>query len=137
MGDGKDTSFWEDVWVGETPLKLLFPKLYEYCSKKKCTVQDFWREGEWVINFRRTLSVVEATQWDDLLNTIKETELTGETDSVKWALEKSGQYTTRSMYRMLAHRGVVNQRMRSIWGCRMPLKLKIFLWLTMQNRLQT
>lgn len=35
-------------------------------------------------------------------------------DKIKWVLEKSGQYTTRSMYRMLTHRGVVNYRMRTI-----------------------
>lgn len=41
------------------------------------------------------------------------------------------------MYRMLTHRGVVNYIMRTIWGSRIPLKLKVFLWLIIQDRLQT
>jgi hypothetical protein len=35
---------------------------------------------------------------------------------MRWCLEKSGKYTTKSMYRALSHRGVVNIQMRKIWG---------------------
>lgn len=40
VGDGKDTSFWEDAWVVEVPMKLLFPKLYDHFRDKRCTVSD-------------------------------------------------------------------------------------------------
>jgi hypothetical protein len=30
VNNGKSVRFWEDVWVREVPLKLIFPKLYEY-----------------------------------------------------------------------------------------------------------
>lgn len=71
------------------------------------------------------------------MNMIKDVEITEEADAVTWALEKSGQYTVRSMYRMMAHRGVINYRMRTVWGCKLPMKLKIFLWQIMQDKLQT
>lgn len=71
------------------------------------------------------------------MNAIEGVSLTEEHDGVTWAVEKSGHFTTRSMYRMLAHRGVINYQMRKIWGCRMPLKLKVFMWQIMQNKLQT
>lgn len=29
MGDGRDTLFWHDIWVGEITLKSKFPHLYE------------------------------------------------------------------------------------------------------------
>lgn len=58
-----------------------------------------------MMDFRRPLSLTEAAQWDDMIDTIKHIELVGEPDRVSWVLEKSGQYTTRSMYRMLVHRG--------------------------------
>lgn len=48
-------------------------------------------------------------------------------DRTVWALEKSGLFCTRSMYKMLAHGGVINYQMRKILGCRMPLKLKVFM----------
>jgi hypothetical protein len=31
---GGQTHFWEDVWVDQVPLKLTFPRLYNYCSEK-------------------------------------------------------------------------------------------------------
>lgn len=104
----RDTSFWEDIWVGEVPLKLLFPKLYDYCRNKECTVGECWQMGEWTMNFRRSLKREEADQWEELLEMIKETNINDQHDRITWVLEKSGQYTTRSMYRMLAHRGVIN-----------------------------
>lgn len=89
------------------------------------------------MEFRRALSSEEILQWETMMTTIKDIRITEGADKVKLVLEKSGQYTTRSMYRMLAHRGDINYRMRKIWGCKLPLKLKVFMWLIMQIRLQT
>jgi hypothetical protein len=36
VNNGERVLFWEDVWLGRTPLKLTFPKLYEYCRNKDC-----------------------------------------------------------------------------------------------------
>lgn len=110
-------------------MKLLFPKLFDYCRDKRCTVSDCWRNEEWVMDFRRSLSLEEADQWEELLDTIKEVEISNIPDRVTWALKKLGQYTTRLMYRMLAHMGVINYRMRRIWSCKIPMKLMLFLWL--------
>jgi hypothetical protein len=43
--NGENTSFWNDVWKGDVPLKLVFPKLYEYCRNRNCTVSDCWEGG--------------------------------------------------------------------------------------------
>lgn len=61
----------------------------------------------------------------------------GEQDSSRWCLEKSGCYTTKSMYRFLAHRGVINIRMRRLWKTKLPMKLKVFMWQVFHDRLQT
>lgn len=79
------------------------------------------------MEFRRTLSAIEAEKWMELVNTIKNAEITEGADEVVWALEKSGQFTTKSMHRMMAHQGVIDYRMKKIWECKLPLKLKIFL----------
>lgn len=99
--------------------------------------KDCWQEGEWKMEFKRSLNVGEAEQWGVLENMIKEVRLSERSDQVKWVLEKSGQFSTKSMYRMLAHRGVINYRMRDVWRCKIPLKIKFFMWQVLQNRLQT
>ena len=58
-------------------------------------------------------------------------------DITIWVLENSGQYTSRSMYRFLSYGGVVNKRMEKLWHTKLPLKLKIFMWLAIQGRIQT
>jgi hypothetical protein len=45
VNNGKDTLFWEDVWLGEVPLKMNFPQIYSYCADKQCTVSDCWERG--------------------------------------------------------------------------------------------
>jgi hypothetical protein len=41
VNNGTNTPFWEDVWMmGEIPLKLSYPQLYEYCRGKKSLVSD-------------------------------------------------------------------------------------------------
>ncbi|GJW36817.1 RNA-directed DNA polymerase, eukaryota [Tanacetum coccineum] len=40
VGDGLNTCFWEDIWIGDQPLKLMFPRIYALESNKLCTVAD-------------------------------------------------------------------------------------------------
>lgn len=74
--NGKDTIFWEDIWVGETPLKLIFPRLFEYCRNKSCMVNECWKDGEWTMQFRRSLSPEDALQWEAFVETIKDIQVT-------------------------------------------------------------
>ena len=94
-------------------------------------------EGEWRIQFRRSFGHSEILQWEHLLQILSKFTITDTPDQVRWAMEKSGLYTTRSMYRMLSHRGVENKRMKLLWGSKLPLKIKIFMWLALQDRLQS
>lgn len=57
---------------------------------KKCSLGECWKDDEWTMEFRRALSIEEATQWEELVNKIKDVKVTGEADTVVWALEKSG-----------------------------------------------
>jgi hypothetical protein len=34
VGNGNTTSFWEDTWLGETPLALQYPALYNIVQRK-------------------------------------------------------------------------------------------------------
>jgi hypothetical protein len=67
VNNEKSVTFWEDVWVGEVPLKLIFPKLYEYSGEKDCLMSECWDDGELVMDFARSLSQNDAYQWDALL----------------------------------------------------------------------
>ena len=53
-------------------------------------VSDCWVDGEWRIDFRRSLDPSDLTQWNHLLRVLAETSISDTEDKVRWALEKKG-----------------------------------------------
>jgi hypothetical protein len=45
VGDGNNTLFWSDNWVGETPLCIKFPRLFDVAVNKECSVGEMARLG--------------------------------------------------------------------------------------------
>jgi len=76
-------------------------------------------------------------EWEELLAKLSSINLGLEEDLVTWKLEKNGHFTTRSLYRWLSFRGVKNKRAEKIWRSKLPMKIKVFMWLANQNRLPT
>uniref|UniRef100_A0A0A8YMZ7 Reverse transcriptase zinc-binding domain-containing protein n=1 Tax=Arundo donax TaxID=35708 RepID=A0A0A8YMZ7_ARUDO len=63
VGNGKCISFWDDIWIGHTPLRVQFTRLYQICSKPKAWVSKCWNGAEWDIKFRRTFGSTETQLW--------------------------------------------------------------------------
>jgi hypothetical protein len=57
-------------------------------------------------------------------------------DELEWALDKSKNFTTKSLYRFLNHRGVIIANSKNMWKTKLPLKVKIFVWQLSNNKLQ-
>ena len=51
-------------------------------------------------------------------------------------MERKGIFSTKSLYKFITNRGVVSRVAGIIWKCRMPLKIKFFLWQVFNNKLQ-
>jgi hypothetical protein len=68
---------------------------------------------------------------------LERVKLNGMKDRAIWVLEKSGVYSVKSMYRSLTHRGVINKRMRELWKSKLPMRIKTFMWLVCQGRIQS
>lgn len=114
--NGQKTRFWEDVWIREIPLKLEYPRLYALCKDKGCLVADYWENDGWKIEFNRPLGERDMSDWESLICILDDIPLREGDDQFTWVLEKSGAYTTRSMYRRLLFRGVNNRRMKKLCG---------------------
>jgi hypothetical protein len=57
-------------------------------------------------------------------------------DRVYWGLDQSGKYTAKSLYKFMTTGGVRDMQMMAIWKCNIPLKVKIFIWMAMHDRIQ-
>jgi hypothetical protein len=89
------------------------------------------------MDFRRPLSAAEAEQWELLLDKLRGVQLNAHKENVIWGLEKSGMFSTKSMYRHLVHRGVINKQMREMWRSKLLMKIKTFVRLVCQDRIQS
>ncbi|GJR81092.1 hypothetical protein Tco_0151877 [Tanacetum coccineum] len=53
VGNGETTKFWDDIWIGSKPLKLLFPRIYALDNIKDATICMKLNEPSLDNNFRR------------------------------------------------------------------------------------
>jgi hypothetical protein len=90
-----------------------------------------------VVQFRRELTGNQMEMWRSLLDMLRGMTISTDDDIVIWTLEKHGCFSTRSMYRYLCFGGVISNQMREVWGTRSPLKVRIFLWQMLHDKLQT
>lgn len=137
LSDGKKIRFWLDVWMGECPLKVTFENSFKICDKQNETVPQLFLEVCWQFNFRRNFGPREMMEWDELQTCLSGVVLTEGQNKVRWELEKSGKFTMKSIYNHLLNTGVENAATKKIWQAKIPLKVKIFIWLLNKGRIQS
>jgi len=77
VGNGRNTFFWTDNWVGGVPLRMQFSHLYDLPVYRECSVEEMatlgWEEGENAWGWRRRLLAWEeesVRECSTLLNNI-------------------------------------------------------------------
>jgi mannosylglycoprotein endo-beta-mannosidase len=133
-GRNSKLRFWKDLWVGDSPMCLTFPDLFDKCSTPELPICQALTVEGWNIQFRRNLNPDEAQQWNELLVLVQDLRLQEVPDRVSWRLEPSGRFSTRSLYQALCN-GPKLPLTKLIWNPRIPLKIKIFTWLSCRGRL--
>lgn len=89
------------------------------------------------MDFRRSLTAPEYNNWIELTNSLQGCTLESQVaDAISWALEPKGQYSTKSLYRFQTDWGMPSRVAGVIWKCKIPLKIKFFLWQVFHNKLQ-
>jgi len=100
-------------------------------------VANCYVDGEWRLDFRSSLTETEALELTDLLAILQPVQLIHMEDEVEWSLDKSRNFTTKSLYRFSTHRGVCVKNSDNLWKTKLPLKIKVFLWQLSHNKLQS
>lgn len=93
IGDGRDTLFWHDVWLGNIPLKSIFPRLFLISALKNSTVASncFWDglEWKWVLKWARPLRPHDNQELQNLQEMLKSVNLAmGDSDTLIWTPHK-------------------------------------------------
>ena len=135
VGDGKSTSFWHDRWCGLVSLADKFLGLYEISDEQDCSV-EYMKKKNWRPSFRRWLHEDLQNQLRRLYDTIYCFSTNNSNDRAKWDWEKSGVFSVKSTYKYLS-RHDVGLSFKKIWKAKIPLKIRIFMWLVSQNAILT
>jgi hypothetical protein len=90
-------------------------------------------EVDWELDCRRNLGQEECEELMELQEALEVIQITEE-DSLIWALEPSGKFSSKSLYRYMVIPGEVDGRMVDLWEIKLPLKIKVFLWMLWHDR---
>ena len=111
-----------------------FPSLFEVATVPEGSVAEMWSDTGWHLEFRRELDVNDRIMRTNLLREIESSRLGEEPDRIIWALEPSGIFSVKSLYRKL-YQGIPQKHFSEIWKIAIPLKVRIFLWQLARKRL--
>ncbi|WVZ90612.1 hypothetical protein U9M48_036897 [Paspalum notatum var. saurae] len=117
--NGEMTFFWKDVWLDKVPWSVNYHELYGICEDKDALVCVYWDGREWNIEFR-------CERGGGLMVQLQEGWMDGNMDTIEWVLDKSRQFTTKSLYRFRTDGGFMNKKLGVIWKCRIPKKIKLY-----------
>ena len=137
VGNGRKVRFWEDHWLGNTSLAILFWPLYVLNEQHGKTISDVWNGEELQLSFRRNVSERLMLMWQDLSEVGDSIRLTEEEDNILWSFSSNGHYSVQSLYAIINHRGVTPVFIHAVWKLNIPPRVQFFLWLLANNKLLT
>ena len=75
--------------------------------------------------------------WNDLFSRIINIKLEDREDTILWNYDHKGVYTVKSFCNIINFRGIHPGNLPVIWKINVPLRIQIFLWLLVKNKLLT
>ncbi len=137
LGNGATTAFWNSRWSGELLLRNSLPNLYAVSNLKHLSVKSWARRFASTENlgFSRNLSWVEQQEVGTLRNLIDGVTLNEDLDSISWRWCTNGKFTVSGAYKFISFDGVDGRKISHLWSVKIPLKIKLFLWLAGRYRL--
>ncbi|XP_058776563.1 uncharacterized protein LOC131650876 [Vicia villosa] len=156
--NGKDVLFWHNRWLGDQPLCLVFPDLYDLSSMKHCTVADIleWIDGmhswRWEALFSAEsnpgngipAAAATSQNWARFADSISGfLPCESSRDSFSWSFYGDNDFTVSSLAhavdnaKSLAWDPIVINSLKVMWDLKLPPKIKVFAWRAFIDRLPT
>nr|GEV76473.1 putative RNA-directed DNA polymerase, eukaryota, reverse transcriptase zinc-binding domain protein [Tanacetum cinerariifolium] len=114
VGNGHNTSFWFDVWYGNQQLKALFLRIFNLDLHKRCSIANRLVVQDWSSVLRRRPR--------------------GGAESV-WSLGGNEGFSVASIHGLVDSVMLDNGHDATPWNQYLPIKVNVFVWRLMLNRL--
>ncbi|GJZ16869.1 hypothetical protein Tco_0552992 [Tanacetum coccineum] len=129
VGNGIDTSFWEEIWRGDMNFKTKFPKVYALESDKKITVASKMNHNDVGLSLRRALrDGVEMEQFNNLNVFLAGTMLSDSNDRWSWSLVGSGKFLVASVRKLIDEYRLGGSSYKARWIHTVPIKITNLAW---------
>ena len=125
--NGSQVRFWENIWLGNTPLREQYLQLYNIARGKQDTVEAVLSTYPPNVSWWRDLFGDKLVMWNNLLSRLTPVVLSQEEDEFIWTLDRKGEFSVKSHYLGLIHQNIPNTN-KHLWELKTPLKIKVFLW---------
>ncbi|GJZ54433.1 RNA-directed DNA polymerase, eukaryota, reverse transcriptase zinc-binding domain protein [Tanacetum coccineum] len=136
IGNGIDSSFWNDLWCGNHSLKEMFPRIYNLETDKRCSIASRIGLQDWALVLRRNpRGGEESGQFNALKNVIGNISLTDHRDCWQWSLGGSAGFTVASIRSLVDSHSLDIGNEATHWNRSLPIKVNVFLWRLKINKL--
>nr|GEW57384.1 RNA-directed DNA polymerase, eukaryota [Tanacetum cinerariifolium] len=124
-----DTSFWEEIWRGDSTFKFLYPRLYALESCKSITVAKKLGHINLASSFRRhPRGGIEQEQFFHLSTRLDDTSLVDMRDRWSWSLDGTSEFSVASVRKMIDECYLSEVSSKARWFKVMPIKINIHAW---------
>lgn len=138
LGNGKATSFWLDHWRLLEPLAEVFPALFSHCVHPNCWVRDIFSQSHGVSSILcPRLTMVAAQELSGLSVLLDSIRLTDVANSHRLNLPRYTEFSSHGAYHLLHANDPLDLVALWIWNCSFSGKIKFFVWLLCNDRLNT
>ncbi|PNX76751.1 receptor-like kinase [Trifolium pratense] len=139
VGNGVHSLLWDDPWMEGVALSVRYPGLYVLTEEKDAFLKDIvhFEGGEWKFRWIRSLSQ-EELDWEEELNgKIQGLSLNFDGED-RWVWSR-GNYSVKEAYDSIMEGMVAEGQCNSavVWNGLVPLKVAVFVWRLIQNRVPT
>lgn len=140
----ENSLFWHDTWVGESPLKLVFPRLFAISTQQNASIETMglWNGATytWALAWARPLRACDSLERDSLQSILDNVCLSLMNNvTYIWAHYKCDLFTVKSFTLELAKSQKPNHQDTIIntWRGLVPPRVEIFVWLACLSKLNT
>ncbi|GJV34238.1 RNA-directed DNA polymerase, eukaryota [Tanacetum coccineum] len=137
VGNGRSTSFWKDLWIGDIRLCHKFPRLFALDVSKEGTVASMLSAPLSSFFRRDVRGGAEAEQLSQCLNIIGSVVLSNSDDRFVWDLNGDGEFRVKDIRKLLDDAFLPKDESPTRWVKSIPIKINIFAWKVSLDRIPT
>ena len=138
LGTGETFRFWSDDWSGRGRFSQIFPLLYSLSPDPNEPVSRAWRDA-WTPALREAMSDQRVIDFLKLQELIADRRPSESNDVWIWNEQC---FSARAVYSRLREQAEAEdpafiRLWRRAWKSRLPMKIRVFIWLLLRRRLMT